>query len=170
MAKKIMGITLLASSAYLLSQSLLDSNSFLFLFAGSSLWINLLIIFLSFIVVLVSYKRKFSGYLTYQSMLILAAALIIFGVSGILISQITYYLYSYFGVLDYIVMLECGLILAFATLTCSAPSKQKSSLRAAFIKSLKIHTLETAYVKYILADYLRNLTPQPRVRTHRTAR
>ena len=98
-------------------QSQLHSNDPLFLFASNNLLVNVGLVILAALVVAVSFKSKFSNWISYLACCVLAACLVTIGVMGTFFSDFIYSFPSILLPLDYMLILEAGVVTGLCALT-----------------------------------------------------
>jgi hypothetical protein len=97
-------------------RSQLSSNDPLFLFASSSLPVNLGLVVLAFLGVAVSFMPKFRKWLWYAGCVLLAVVLGALGVIGAFFSGLFYSFPNLLLPLDYLFILETAIVLAISAL------------------------------------------------------
>lgn len=112
---------------YLRSQ--LYSNDPLFLFASNKLAINIGMVLLAGAVVTVSFRNKFKNWLSFAAVAALAVILSVVGMVGIFLSNMVYSFSNILLPLDYMFMLESGIVLGICALSYEhAPSPYRFKL------------------------------------------
>jgi hypothetical protein len=98
-------------------QSQLSSSDPLFYFVSSNQLVNVGFILLALVMVNVSFKRQFSSWYSYASCASAAAVLSIVGLLGILFSDVDNFMSNLLLPLNYLFILEGGVVLGLCALT-----------------------------------------------------
>jgi len=98
-------------------QSQLSSNDPLFLFVSSGLIVNLLMVGLAAAAIYVSFRKKFSSWYAYVLSTVLALVFICVGFMGIFYSDYIHSLWSALLPLDYILMMQTGIVFGICSLS-----------------------------------------------------
>lgn len=98
-------------------QSQLSSNDPLFLLISNNIAVNMLMVSLAAIAVAVSFRKRFASWQGYALVSALAATLVILGAAGTFFSGFIYSLWTIFLPLNYLMMLEFGVVLGLCSLT-----------------------------------------------------
>jgi hypothetical protein len=102
-------------------QSQLESNDALFLFISSSLAVNILMVALSCATVWLSFQPKFKSGRLYLAVLYSAVALCAIGAIGVFSAGLDRYFFDVIKPLNYMLMLEAGIIFSLCALTYEHP-------------------------------------------------
>src|SRR5579884_762581 len=99
--------------------SRLDATSPLYYFASNQLWVNLIMIILAGAAVAISFKRgrRFGSWYSYAGCLTAATLLILLGGLGVFYSNFLLDGWDLMLPLNFLMMLECGLVLAICGLS-----------------------------------------------------
>lgn len=116
----IKGISLIMAviilSVYQLSR--LDPSGALFSFISNNLLVNIGLIILSVVMVRLSFmKPKFSRKISYGAAAVGAVVFCLLGVASIVFPAVDFHAYSIFKPLDFMVLLEAGIVLSVCALT-----------------------------------------------------
>ena len=106
---------IVALDVYLQSQ--LHSGDPLFLVVSSNLAINMIMVVLAALAVSVSFRKHFSNWYSYAATASAAGLLLIIGGAGMFLSNVLYMLPPAILPLNYIMMLQCGIVLAASALS-----------------------------------------------------
>jgi len=98
-------------------QSRLSSNDPLFLFVSSGLIVNLLMMGLALAAIYVSFRKKFNNWYSYAACTAVAAVFVCTGFMGIFYSDYVHSLWSTMLPLNYILMMQVGIILGICSLS-----------------------------------------------------
>lgn len=98
-------------------QSQLHSNDPLFLFASNNLFVNMGMVLLAALTVAISFKAKFRHWASYLICCVLAAGLVTLGIMGTFFSDTIYSFPSVLLPLNYLFLLQAGVIIGLCTLT-----------------------------------------------------
>jgi len=98
-------------------QSQLSSNDPLFWVISDNLAVNMLMVVLAAVAVMVSFRKQFDSWYGYAAVSAAATALIIIGGAGVFFSGFLFSLWMVFLPLNYLLMLEFGVILGVCALT-----------------------------------------------------
>lgn len=119
MVTKLLSLASAITIADIAARSHMDAGAPLYAFASTQIWVNVVLAVIVAITVAVSFKRKnrFKSWYTYAGCLALAALLIVTGCVGAFYSNFRLDGWSMLLPLDYVLMLECGVVLAISGLS-----------------------------------------------------
>lgn len=109
-------ITGLVSLAVYL-QSQLSSNDPLFSLTSNNFIVNLLMLLLAVAAIAVSFQTRFKSWYSYAACTSAAVVLCIAGIAGIFFPNFLYFFWDILLPLNYMIMLECGVIFGLSSLT-----------------------------------------------------
>ena len=107
-------------------QSQLHSNDPLFLVVSNNTAVNMLMVVLAALAIGVSFRRRFSSWYSYAAIAALAVIFVALGAMGILFSGFTNKLWMIFEPLNYMMILNCGVVLGVAALSYAHAPKPES--------------------------------------------
>jgi hypothetical protein len=117
------------------------SSDPLFFFVSNSLAVNVAMILLAGSAAVVSFKNRFKKWLSYAATSAMAVLLSIFGFFGVAFDQIGYPLSNYLFTLNYLVIMQCGIILGLCALSyehAKRPENIKLASLAPLLTKLKL--------------------------------
>ena len=107
-------------------QSQLSSNDPLFSLTSSSFIVNLLMLILAATAITVSFKTSFRSWYSYAGSALAAIALCFVGIAGIFFPNLVYFFWNILLPLNYMVMLECGVVFGLSCLTYKHATRPQS--------------------------------------------
>lgn len=125
MVTKLISLTAAITTLDLAARSRMDPGAPVYYFASSHLWVNIIIITVVALSVAVSFKPKsrFSNWYGYAVCSAMAAFLIILGGLGVFYSNFRLDGWDLLLPLDYLMLLECGVVLAISSLSYRHPKR-----------------------------------------------
>jgi hypothetical protein len=115
----IKGLSLITAAVILIiyQQSQLNSNDALFLFTSNNIVVNISLIALAVTAVRLSFINKFKRNWPYAFTVFGGVLLSVFGVAGVILSQVDYLFFNVFGPLDFLFLAEIGVIFSVCALS-----------------------------------------------------
>ncbi len=121
MIKKVISLTMVVATLIVYLQSQMQSNDPLFLFLSNNLVVNLSLIGLASFTVWLSFQTKFRNSYIYWLVSRLAVVLVIVGLAGSLSASLDRYILDVIKPLDYLILLETGILFSICALTYAHP-------------------------------------------------
>ena len=125
MVTKLLSLAAAITTLDLAARGQMDPGSPVYLFASSLLWVNIVLVVLVGLSVAVSFKSKsrFSSWYSYAACAALASFLIILGGLGVFYSNFRLDGWDLLLPLNYLMLLECGVMLAISSLSYRHPKR-----------------------------------------------
>lgn len=121
MTRKLLSLATATAIVYVYLQSRLHSEDALFLVISSSPLVNLVLLAIAGLAVRLAFNNSFSSVVSYCFGLILAITLSVVGIAGLAYSSIDNYFGGLVKPLDYVVLLQLGVIFSLSLLSSGHP-------------------------------------------------
>lgn len=173
MVTKLVSLSAAITALDLAARSRLDPGAPVYYFASSHLWVNILLIAIVGLSVAVSFKAKsrFSSWYSYAGISSLSVLLIVLGGLGVFYGNFRLDGWDLLLPLDYLMLLECGIVLAISALSYRHPKSppEVASFVSRMVPSTKAPALaaasgiKAAYQAVKESAAATSSTPHPRV-------